>query len=218
MVYCLIMFCVGCIIGGFSFGNNTIGVIGVIGVIALTSFGLTANYIKYKRNIGVEKQSALFTYYFSGVDEKSGLTKSINNQTLTFNTKMGTVERCEELFEKAELLLESEYNDYMFGIDLQGIKRPLASKNNNKIREILDDSVNSATAAYVSIDDIIVSPWQMLKKSIQIEIANKYGEVTPYSTFLFLNQYYYEKYNLILVVYKGQTAYFAELKKYSFNF
>ena len=133
-----------------------------------------------------------------------------------FNSERDVVERCKEMFDKSESLLNSEYNDYMFGIDLQGYKRPLASKNNDKIKEILDPSIDMVTAAYLSIDDVIVSPWTNLKKSIQIEIVNKYKEVTPYTTFVFLNDYY-KKYDLILVVYKGQTTHFAIPKKYKFN-
>ena len=55
-----------------------------------------------------------------------------------------------------------------------------------------------------------------LKKSLQVEIINKYEEVSPYTSFLFLNDYY-KKYNLLLVVYKGQTTCFATPENYKFN-
>ena len=40
MIYVIIMFCIGLIIGGFATGNNTVGVVGVIGVVVLTIIGL----------------------------------------------------------------------------------------------------------------------------------------------------------------------------------
>ena len=48
MVYCLIMLCIGFIIGGFASGNNSIGVIGIIGVVGLTIYGITTKGFKLK--------------------------------------------------------------------------------------------------------------------------------------------------------------------------
>ena len=63
MVYCLIMLCIGFIIGGFASGNNSIGVIGIIGVVGLTIYGLTTNYMKYKRDAETEQRNAFNSYY-----------------------------------------------------------------------------------------------------------------------------------------------------------
>ena len=62
MVYCLIMLCFGFIIGGFASGNNSIGVIGIIGVVGLTIYGLTTNYMKYKRDAEAEQKNAFYSY------------------------------------------------------------------------------------------------------------------------------------------------------------
>lgn len=212
MIYVIIMFCIGLTIGGFSFGNKTIGIIGIIGVVVLTIIGLITNYIKQKSQFNNERHTA-FNSYCSTDYSKKRITTATRS---FFDSQINTVERCKEMFEKSEILLNSEYNDYMFGIDLEGNKRPLANINNAKVKEVLDDSIDLATAAYLSINDLIVSPWQYLKKSLQIEIVNKYKEVSPYTAFLFLNDYY-KKYDLLLVVYKGQTTYFATPEKYKFN-
>ena len=212
MIYVIIMFCIGLIIGGFSFGNKTIGIIGIIGLVVLTIIGLITNYIKQKSQFVNERQTA-FNSYYSTDYSKERITTATRS---FFDSQINTVERCKELFEKSEILLNSEYNDYMFGVDLEGNKRPLSNKNSAKVKEVLDDSIDLATAAYLSVDDLIVSPWQYLKKSLQIEIINKYKEVSTYTAFLFLNDYY-KKYDLLLVVYKGQTTYFATPENYKFN-
>ena len=71
MVYCLIMLCIGFIIGGFASGNNDIGVIGIIGVVGLTIYGLTTNYMKYKRNAEAEQRNAFNSYYSNNRSVKS---------------------------------------------------------------------------------------------------------------------------------------------------
>ena len=215
MIYVVIMFCFGLMLGGFIFGNNTVGIIGLISGVVLIIYGLITNYIKYRHKTNDEQKNAFFSYY--GFKPKNELLNNNNILRLYFDSDSGTVERCIEVFNKAETLLESEYNDYLFGIDLEGFKRPLAKKNNDKLQEILDESIDDATAAYLSIDDVIAYPWGRIKKSIQEEISSKYNEVTPYTTFLFLNDYFFRKYRLILVVYKNQETHFAEPKEYVFD-
>ncbi|MDE7439562.1 MAG: hypothetical protein K2N23_03545 [Clostridia bacterium] len=189
---------IGLIIGGAIFKNTSAWVSGIVLLIIDIIVGVILQYF-------IQKPLNEFNY------------KSNNSSKLYFDSIGGTVERCKELFKRAEILLNSEFNDYLFGIDLNGNKRPLASKHNELLQEILDSSLDAAAAAYLNIDDIIVYPWQRLKKSIQKNIIQDYGEVTPYTTFLFLNDYFAEKYNLILVVYKNQETHFATIEPYIFN-
>ena len=71
MVYCLIMLCIGFIIGGFAFGNNNMGVIGIIGVVGLTIYGLRTNYMKSERNAEAEQRNAFISYYSNNRSFKS---------------------------------------------------------------------------------------------------------------------------------------------------
>lgn len=65
MIYVIIMFCIGFIIGGFSSGNNTLGILGIIGTIVLTIFGITKQYLEERRSDKTERESA-YKQYFSG--------------------------------------------------------------------------------------------------------------------------------------------------------
>ena len=76
MIYVIIMFCIGLIIGGFATGNNTVGVIGIIGVVVLTIIGLTTNYIKQKSQFDSERYSA-FNSYYSNSSEKQKTVRRI---------------------------------------------------------------------------------------------------------------------------------------------
>lgn len=189
---------IGLIIGGAIKDNSAAWISGIVLIIIDIIVGIVLQYFLQE-----EQYTSNYIY--------------LSRSKLYFDSVGGTIERCRELFDRAEELLSSEYNDFMFGIDLEGNKRPLASPNNEILREVLDDSINVVTAILMTIDDVIVYPWERLKKSIQHEILQEYGEVTPYSTFLFLNDYFAEKHNLILVVYKNQETHFATLEPYSFN-
>ena len=71
MIYFLIMLCIGFIIGGFASGNNSIGVIGIIGVVGLMIYGLTTNYMKYKRDAEAEQRNAYNSYYSNNRSAKT---------------------------------------------------------------------------------------------------------------------------------------------------
>lgn len=196
---------IGLIIGGAIFKNTAAWVSGLVLLIIDIIVGIAIQYFMQK------------PLYSSNYSSNINSNSSTSNSNLNFNSVGGTIERCKELFNKAEPLLNSEYNDGLFGIDLDGNKRPLAgTRHSDFMGEVLDSSVNAATAAYLAIDDLVISPSQYLKKSIQDKIMQEYGELTPYSTFLFLNYSYAKKHNLILVVYKGQETCFGKLEKYTF--
>lgn len=171
--------------------------------------------LKAKKKKGAEKATATAATKISTSSNKSNESKAV--PSLSFDSTEGTIKRCKEVFEKADSLLKSEYNDEMFGVDLEGNKRPLVYKDNELIQELLCDDIDVVSAAIITINNLITTPCKLLKKSIQEEILQGYGEVTPYSTFLFLNHYYFQKYNLILVVYKNQRTYFAKLEEYKFS-
>ncbi len=77
MIYVIIMFCIGLIIGGFASGNNTVGVIGIIGVVVLTIIGLTTNYIKQKSQFDSERHSAFNSYYSNSNENKKTVRRII---------------------------------------------------------------------------------------------------------------------------------------------
>ena len=77
MIYVIIMFCIGLIIGGFATGNNTIGVVGVTGVVVLTIIGLTTNYIKQKSQFDSERHSAFNSYYSNSSENKKTVRRII---------------------------------------------------------------------------------------------------------------------------------------------
>lgn len=63
------------------------------------------------------------------------------------------------------------------------------TKRNGLVKALLDENIDSATAAYLSIDDVISNP-SLLNPQQQANIALKYGEVTIENTFKYLRQYY----------------------------
>lgn len=63
------------------------------------------------------------------------------------------------------------------------------TKRNGLVKALLDENIDPATAAYLSIDDVISNP-SLLNPQQQANIALKYGEVTIENTFKYLRQYY----------------------------
>ena len=240
ITHLLFMVFIGLIIGGLIF-NNSIWKVGLVLLIIDIVIGIALQYSFEKHyktddwnNLTFEEKRKIVHDDFErekqalrnqGIDVDGELEKFCDE----FNKehKLGKyskeesiakkIECCEEMFNKADNILYSEYNDFLFGIDLNGNKRPLSTKHNELVRKVLDSEIDIATACYLSIDDIIVSPWQYLDKSIQNKITSIYGSLDPYSAFVFLNDYFYENYNYILVIYKGQTTHFAEKKEYRFS-
>ena len=100
MIYVAIMFCVGCIIGGFVGGNNTIGIIGVVGTVGLTIFGITKHYLEQKHSAEGERKRNYNTYFSNAPsnsktsEDKSSLR--IPNRTYLPRGKYGIAEFIEE--------------------------------------------------------------------------------------------------------------------------
>ena len=63
------------------------------------------------------------------------------------------------------------------------------NKSNYLVRELLNSSVDTATASYLSIDNVISDP-SLLSEKHQAAIKLKYGDVTIENTFLYLRDYF----------------------------
>lgn len=65
----------------------------------------------------------------------------------------------------------------------------ISTKRNADVKKILNSNIDAATAAYLSIDDVISDP-SLLSDQIAANIQLKYGEVNVENTFLYLRKYY----------------------------
>lgn len=76
MIYVIIMFCIGFIIGGFSSGNNILGILGIIGTVALTIFGITKKYLEERHLDKIERESAYNKYFSENNPIESNFSKN----------------------------------------------------------------------------------------------------------------------------------------------
>lgn len=81
-------------------------------------------------------------------------------------------------------------------------------KRNYIVSKLLNSAVDDATAAYLSIDDVITDP-SLLNEQIQSEIQLKYGEVNIENTFLYLRRYFIDnlKTTTVIVLQDGSYAF-----------
>lgn len=72
-------------------------------------------------------------------------------------------------------------------------------KKNYLVQEILNSEIDDATAAYLSIDDVVTDP-SLLSEQMQANIQLKYGEVNIENTFLYLRQHFIDKLKTTTVI------------------
>lgn len=85
---------------------------------------------------------------------------------------------------------------------------------NYLVRTLLNKSIDKATAAYLSIDDVITDP-SLLDEEIQakIKLDPQYGEVTPETTFLYLRRHFLDDLKTTTIVVMGDGTYgFANVR------
>ena len=213
----LFSICIGIILIGAISGTRVAWIVGLILLILDIIIGIALQYLFNKKYQKYDVDDLTLNAIIKNACDNIERTKTVTvlpNQGFDEESAAKKVEHCIEMFNKSDDILNSEYNDYMFGIDLYGNKRPLSNKHNELVKKVLDSKIDIATASYLSIDDVITLPCQYLNKSIQNKIISIYGSLTPYSAFVFLNDYFYKNYNYILVIYKNQTVCFATLKNY----
>lgn len=73
------------------------------------------------------------------------------------------------------------------------------TKHNYLVKDLLNSNIDNATAAYLSIDDIISDP-SLLSDDIRNNIITQYGDATIENTFLYLRQYFLDKLHDITVI------------------
>ena len=85
-------------------------------------------------------------------------------------------------------------------------------KKNYLVKEILNSEVDAATAAYLSIDDVISNP-SLLSDKMLADIQMTYGDVNQTSTFLYLREYFINKFKTTTVVALSDGTYgFADIR------
>lgn len=80
------------------------------------------------------------------------------------------------------------------------------NKKNYLVTELINSEIDDATAAYLSIDNIITDP-SLLNEQHQANIQLKYGEVTVETTFLYLRQYFLDKLKTTTVIVLSDGSY-----------
>lgn len=84
-------------------------------------------------------------------------------------------------------------------------------EKNYIVKKIINDNIDSATAAYLSIDDIVTNP-SLLSNEMQAQIQMEYGSVNSTSTFLYLRRYFINEFNTTtLIVLSDGTYAFADI-------
>lgn len=85
-------------------------------------------------------------------------------------------------------------------------------KKNYLVKEILNNEIDAATAAYLSIDDVISNP-SLLSEKMLADIQMTYGDVNQTSTFLYLREYFINKFKTTTVVVLSDGTYgFADVR------
>ena len=85
-------------------------------------------------------------------------------------------------------------------------------KKNYLVKEILNSEIDAATAAYLSIDDVISNP-SLLSEKMLADIQMTYGDVNQTSTFLYLREYFINKFKTTTVVVLSDGTYgFADIR------
>ena len=85
-------------------------------------------------------------------------------------------------------------------------------KKNYLVKEILNSEIDAATAAYLSIDDVISNP-SLLSEKMLADIQMTYGDINQTSTFLYLREYFINKFKTTTVVVLSDGTYgFADIR------
>lgn len=85
-------------------------------------------------------------------------------------------------------------------------------KKNYLVKEILNNEIDAATAAYLSIDDVISNP-SLLSEKMLADIQMTYGDVNQTSAFLYLREYFINKFKTTTVVVLSDGTYgFADIR------
>lgn len=85
-------------------------------------------------------------------------------------------------------------------------------KKSYLVKEILNNEIDAATAAYLSIDDVISNP-SLLSEKMLADIQMTYGDVNQTSTFLYLRDYFINKFKTTTVVVLSDGTYgFADIR------
>lgn len=85
-------------------------------------------------------------------------------------------------------------------------------KKNYLVKGILNNEIDAATAAYLSIDDVISNP-SLLSEKMLADIQMTYGDVNQTSTFLYLREYFINKFKTTTVVVLSDGTYgFADVR------
>ena len=85
-------------------------------------------------------------------------------------------------------------------------------KKNYLVKEILNSEIDAATAAYLSIDDVISNP-SLLSDKMLADIQMTYGDINQTSTFLYLREYFINKFKTTTVVALSDGTYgFADIR------
>lgn len=85
------------------------------------------------------------------------------------------------------------------------------TKRNYLVKDLLNSSIDDATAAYLSIDDLISDP-SLLSDDIRNNVIAQYGDATVENTFLYLRQYFLDKlHNTTVIVLQDGTYAFGSV-------
>lgn len=94
-------------------------------------------------------------------------------------------------------------------------KRTFVEKTGRRstlVSEIVDQSLDGATKAYLSIDDVISNP-NLLSPEMRVKIQSEYGDTTIESTFMYLRKYFIDELgNITVIQLQDGTFSFASVK------
>lgn len=108
---------------------------------------------------------------------------------------------------KAETKVVREGKDFEKRVNMER-----STKKNYIVKDIVSNEIDAATAAYLSIDDVIVDP-TLLTDEIQAKIQMEFGSVNSTSAFLYLRKYFIDKFKTTtLIVLSDGTYAFADIR------
>lgn len=150
----------------------------------------TENLIKFRQSQFMQATNNKYTFRFNK-QGKLGIYEASTNKQVGFST------------------YNAQRDSVLKGTNLDErtvIER--GHKKNYLVQEILNSEIDDATAAYLSIDDVITDP-SLLSEQMQADIQLKYGEVNIENTFLYLRQHFIDKLKTttIIVLQDGSYAF-----------
>ena len=141
----------------------------------------TENLIKFRQSQFMQATNNKYTFRFNK-QGKLGIYEASTNKQVGFST------------------YNAQQDSVLKGTNLDErtvIER--GHKKNYLVQEILNSEIDDATAAYLSIDDVITDP-SLLSEQMQADIQLKYGEVSIENTFLYLRQHFIDKLKTTTVI------------------